>query len=223
MKENLPPSCHRVAFTTGRPGAFRGLGFWAATALLAAMLGLTAWLGHAQKPSRPTKPKLAVAIKPQHVADALRAQITAEREVYAQVILQRLQDQEKLLKASVRWEEDKALPAPCQMLRLAAEAVGAKGVEFSYTLRSLTPVSPRNAVETDVEKKGLEFVTSRPDLSYTAEELLGGRWYFTAVYPDVAVHQSCVTCHNQLKASETKPFKLGDVMGGLVIRIALEL
>jgi hypothetical protein len=219
----LLPSGRQTRIATPLRGQLRRFRFWGPACLLAAILGLTAWLGHGQKASRPTKPKLAVAIKPQHVADALRAQITAEREVYTQVILQRLQDQEKLLKASVRWEEDKALPAPCQMLRLAAEGVGAKGVEFSYTLRSLAPVSPRNAVETDVEKKGLEFVTSRPDLSYTAEELLGGRWYFTAVYPDVAVHQSCVSCHNQLKGSETKPFKLGDVMGALVVRIALEL
>jgi hypothetical protein len=223
MNKMLLPLGRRAQFATPLLGRLGGLGFWGPTCLFAVILGLTAWIGHGQKADRPSKPKLAVAIKPQHLADALRAQITAEREVYTQVIVQRLQDQEKLLKASSRWEQDKALPTPCQMLRLAAEAVGAKGVEFSYTLRSPTPVSPRNAVETDVEKKGLEFVTSRPDLTYTAEELLGGRWYFTAVYPDVAVHQSCVTCHNQLNASEKKDFKLGDVMGALVIRIALEL
>ena len=53
--------------------------------------------------------------------------------------------------------------------------------------------------------------------------MLGGRWYFTAVYPDVAVNQSCVNCHNQIKESPKKDFKSGEVMGGVVLRVALEL
>jgi hypothetical protein len=191
--------------------------------LALAVLGVLGLTGTASKPGRAEKPKLAVSIKPQHVTDSLRALIAADREVYTQVIVQRLQDEARAFKVSPEWEQEKACPTPCQMLRLNSEAAGARGVEFSYTLRALKPINPRNAPETEIEKKGLEFVTGRPDLSYSSDELLGGRWYFTAVYPDVAVSQACVSCHNQLKNSPRKDYRLGDVMGALVIRIALEL
>src|SRR6516165_5767930 len=41
--------------------------------------------GEPQKTPTPTKPKLAISIKPQHVADALRAVILSDREIYTQV------------------------------------------------------------------------------------------------------------------------------------------
>ena len=50
---------------------------------------------------------------------------------------------------------------------------------------------------------------------------VGGKKYFTAVYADTAVAQACVSCHNGHKDSPRKDFKLGDVMGGVVIRIPM--
>lgn len=181
--------------------------FFGITCLL--VLGVVAWIGHGQKAGPPAKPKLTTSIKPQHLADALRAVVAANREVYTL--------------ATTGAAEGKSLPNPCEMLRRGSEATASKGVEFSYVLRSLQPVSPRNAPVTDVEKKGLEFVASQPASSYSSEELLGGRWYFTAVYADVAFTQSCVECHNRLPGNARKDYRLGDVMGGLVIRVALEL
>jgi hypothetical protein len=46
--------------------------------------------------------------------------------------------------------------------------------------------------------------------------------YFQAIYADRAVSQACVDCHNTHPHSPKKDFKLGDVMGGLVIEIPLE-
>ena len=44
---------------------------------------------------------------------------------------------------------------------------------------------------------------------------------FRAVYPDKAVTQACVTCHNGHARSPKKDFKLGDVMGAISITIPL--
>ena len=170
---------------------------------------LFGWLGFAQKAETPTKPKLAISIKPKDMADALHAVIGSDREVYTKLSAQRAQE--------------KGVLNPCELFRLNSEAVASKGVEFSYVLRALRPINQRNAPETEVEKKGLEFVSTHASQAYSEEELLGGRWYFTAVYADVAVNESCVTCHNQLKDSPRKDFKRGDVMGGVVVRVALEL
>jgi hypothetical protein len=196
---------------------------WAAIGVgVLAVAGLVAWAAEHRTTARPKRAQPTGVIRPRDMADALHAVIAANRDVYNRVIVHRLQEQEKLIRASERWEADKALPVPAQMLRLGAEAVQTKGAEFSYTLRSLWPINRQNGPETEVEKQGLELVTSRPNENHYVEESLGGRRYLTAVYPDVAHHQACVMCHNQHPNSPKKDFKLGDVMGAIVVRVALE-
>jgi uncharacterized protein DUF3365 len=168
------------------------------------------------------KPSPEVTFKPQEMADALHAVIAADREVYSRHILQRLQADEKLIKASENWQEEKALPVPAQVLRMGSEAVQQKGAEFHYVLRSLWPINPRNAPETAIEKAGLQAVLEHPETNYYSEESLGGRRYFTAVYPDRATVPSCAECHNAHQASSKRDFKPGDVMGGMVVRVPLE-
>jgi hypothetical protein len=73
-----------------------------------------------------------------------------------------------------------------------------------------------------VEKTGLKFIADNKGKNYYAEEVLGGKKYFTAVYPDMGVSPVCISCHNEHKDSPRKDFKLGDVMGGVVIRIPLD-
>jgi hypothetical protein len=172
------------------------------------------------KPAERAKP--TAIIRPEDMADALRDVIAGERVVYTKLIVQRLQDDEKVIKASENWEKDKALIVPCQKLRLGAETIQSKGAEFSYTLRALTPISPRNKPETEVERLGLEAVARHPETNYYANETLGGRRYLTAVYPDKAISPACVSCHNQHPSSAKKDWKLEDVMGGLVVRVPLE-
>jgi hypothetical protein len=211
----------------GRPDAVNeerrvGRGIFAATGTLSAILalGLSGCGENRSKPATKSPPE--VTFKPQEMADALHAVIAADREVYARHILQRLAGDEKLIKISQNWQQDKALPAPAQVLRLGSEAVQQKGAEFHYVLRSLWPINPRNGPETPIEKTGLQAVLDHPDSNYYAEESLGGRRYFTAVYPDLATVPSCVECHNSSQGSGKKDFKLGDVMGGIVLRVPLE-
>jgi hypothetical protein len=108
------------------------------------------------------------------------------------------------------------------MLRAAAQDIQKKGAEFSYTLRSLWPLSDSGGPQTQLEQTGLEFVAQHPDENYYAEELLGGRSYFTAVYADRATLPSCAECHNQHPRSPRRDFRLNDVMGAIVVRVPLE-
>jgi hypothetical protein len=176
--------------------------------------------GAAGSPAPPAQ--AAVTFKPQDLADALHSVIAADREVYSLHVVQRLQAEENVIKTAEHWKEEKALPVPDQMLRLASENVQQKGAEFHYVLRSLWPINPRNAAETATEKAGLQFVLAHPETNYYTEESLGGRRYFTAVYPDRASVPSCADCHNGHKKSPKKDFKAGDVMGGIVVRVPLE-
>ncbi len=159
------------------------------------------------------------AITPKQMADALHAVMEADRAVYAEDVVNRLQNEENVIKASEHWKDDKALPLPAQFFRLGADLVAEKTEDFSYGLLSLWPVNKQNAPTTEIEKQGLQYVVDHPEKNFYGEEELGGTKYFTAVYPDKAVSEACVTCHNKHKDSPRDDFKVDDVMGGIVIRI----
>ena len=162
-----------------------------------------------------------VTFKPQEMADALHAVIAADREVYAREVVQHLAEV-KSANVSEAGKTNGSPPLPAHLLRPASESVQQKGAEFHYVLRSLWPINSKNAPETATEKTGLQYVLDHPDSNYYSEESLGGRRYFTAVYPDRAIVPACLECHNQDANSPKRDFKLGDIMGGIVVRAPLE-
>ena len=165
----------------------------------------------------------ASGISPQKMADALHAVMESDRTVYTRNVVNRLVKEDKVIKASEHWADDKALPLPAQMFRMGAEMVAEKDPGFSYSLLSMWPINKQNTPKTDIEKAGLKFVADNEGKEpYYGEEELGGQKYFTAVYADVAVAGACVSCHNDHKDSPRSDFKLGETMGGVVIRIPVD-
>ncbi len=164
----------------------------------------------------------AAGIDPQVMADSLFAVMNADRANYTKLIIQRLGAQAKIIKPDEHWTDlENGAPLPAQMFRFGAEAVAERTDAFSYSLQSLWPVNKQNAPRTDIEKTGLQFIVDNPGKNYYGEEELGGVKYYTAVYPDVAVAMPCVDCHNNHKDSPKTDFKIGDTMGGVVIRIPM--
>jgi hypothetical protein len=161
------------------------------------------------------------SITPQQMADALHAVMESDRTVYTKNVVNRLQNEENVIKASEHWKDDKALPLPAQMFRMGAEMVTSKNAGFTYALLSEWPVNKQNAPKTDIEKAGLRSIAEKLDQNFYSPEELGGKKYFTAIYADKAVAPACVKCHNEHKDSPRTDFKLGDVMGGVVIRIPI--
>ena len=166
-------------------------------------------------------------ISPKTMADALHLVMDSDRTVYTRKIVNRLVKKEKVIKASEHFEDDKALVLPAQVFRFGSELVAKRAeklpdVKFSYSLQSLWPVNKQNAPKTEAEKAGLKFVADNKGKNYYTVEELGGTKYFTAVYADTAVAPVCVSCHNDHKDSPRRDFKIGEVMGGVVIRIPVE-
>lgn len=164
----------------------------------------------------------AQSIPYERVADMLYQIMSADRDVYTRMVVQRLTVDEQILTASEHFEDEKALPLPAQMFRLGAETVMDNTDDFSYALLSLDPINKKNGPVTELEREGLEQVAKNPDEIFYGEEELGGEKYFAAVYPDRAVVEACVNCHNNHKDSPKKDLKVGDVMGGVVIRIPID-
>jgi hypothetical protein len=166
-------------------------------------------------------------ISPKTMADALHLVMDSDRTVYTRKIVNRLVKKEKVIKASEHFEDEKALVLPAQMFRFGSELVAKRAekkpdVNFTYSLQSLWPVNRQNAPKTQAEKDGLKYVAENKGKNYYTTETLGGQKYFTAVYADTGVAPVCVSCHNDHKDSPRRDFKLGDVMGGVVIRIPVE-
>lgn len=151
------------------------------------------------------RPESTVTFKPQEMADALHAVIAADQETYA-----------------MQCADENLMAQHAQRLRQASESIQQKGAEFHYVLRSLWPINPKNAPQTDTEKAGLQYVLDHPGENYYGKEPLGGRRYFTAVYAAVATISACADCHNRNADSPKKDFKAGDVMGSIVVRVPLE-
>jgi len=164
---------------------------------------------------------MAGGITPQVMSDALHSVMVADRTVYTKKVVNRLVKDEKVIKASEQWKDDKALPLPAQMFRFGSEIVADSDANFSYSLLSLWPINKQNSAKTEAEKTGLQYIFDNPGKNYYTEETLGGTKYFTGVYPDVAVAPVCVSCHNDHKDTPKSDFKIGDVMGGVVIRIPI--
>jgi hypothetical protein len=161
------------------------------------------------------------------MADALHLVMDSDRSVYTKTIVNRLVKKEKVIKATEHFEDDKSLALPAQMFRFGSEMAMKRAeklddVNFSYTLQSLWPINTQNAPRTKAEKEGLKFVAENKGKNYYTTETLGGQKYFTAVYADTGVAPVCVSCHNKHPDTPKKDFKLGDVMGGVVIRIPIE-
>jgi hypothetical protein len=158
-------------------------------------------------------------ITPKTMADALHAVMESDRVVYTRQVVNRLQ-QENVIKASEHWKDERALPLPAQMFRMGSEMVAEKTKDFSYALLSNWAINKQNVPKTEVEKAGLEAVAAKQEPFY-GEETLGGQKYFTAVYPDVAVAEACISCHNGHDDSPRTDFKMGETMGGVVVRIPI--
>jgi hypothetical protein len=164
-----------------------------------------------------------VGIDPKIYTDSLFAVMKADRTNYTKLVVKRLGPAGSgAVKPDENWEEyENGTLLPAQMFRAGAEAVAEMTDDFTYSLQSIWPINAQNAPKTPLEKTGLEYIAANPGENYYGEETLGDVTYYTAVYPDVAVSDACTTCHNDHKDSPKTDFALGEVMGGVVIRVPL--
>jgi len=162
-------------------------------------------------------------IDPKIYTDSLFAVMKADRTNYTKLIIQRLgPNGVSSIKPAEHWKDlDNGAPLPAQMFRAGAEAVAEMTDDFTYSLQSIWPINKQNAPKTPMEKEGLEFIGANPGENFYGKEKLGDVTYFTAVYPDVAVSEACTKCHNEHKDTPKTDFQIGEVMGGVVIRVPL--
>jgi hypothetical protein len=162
------------------------------------------------------KPGASAGVAPETVADYLRAVIMAHRHFYTIHIANRLR-QERIVDVSENWKTTHSLPLPVQLVRETSEIAELTGPNVRYRLISQWPINKANAPASEFERRGLKEVQARPTRPYSSTVEGSADQVFEAVYADVAVTAACVECHNAHPSSPKKDFKVGDVMGALVI------
>jgi hypothetical protein len=180
-------------------------------------VGLLGFIG----PSNAATEGTSVSLPVETVADYLYAVIEADREVYTKHVVERMQIKGVVV-ASENWEEKNTLPLPAQFLMESGRVLSRKGLGIQYRLISLWPINKRNVASSEFEKLGLGTVLTHPTKPYTGFIKEGGTRYFQAVYPDLAVAQACIGCHNSHPDSPKRDFKINDVMGAIVISIPVK-
>ena len=166
------------------------------------------------------EPEQEEMISARLVADYIHTVIEADRATYTTQVVQRLQDEAGVIKASEHFKEDKALPLPAQMLRMGAQRASSGG-GLRYSLISKWAINKTNLARTDFERRGLDAVVAQPDRPFVEHQTVNGTRYFMAIYADRAVSPACVKCHNEHAESPRRDFREGDVMGGIIIAIPL--
>ncbi|MDJ0730857.1 MAG: DUF3365 domain-containing protein [Crocosphaera sp.] len=167
--------------------------------------------------------QMGAKIPPDLVSDYIYRIIRSERTIYGKYVVQRLKD-ENIVRTSEHWQQDKALPLPAQMFRMSSE-LASENSPFSYGAISPWSLNDNNIPNTEFEKKAMDNVLTT-GLPYKDYQVKDGKKYFSALYPDKAVSAACIDCHNQHPRHKQrypeKVFKVGDVMGGILINLPLQ-
>ena len=150
------------------------------------------------------------------VADLLHAVIMAHRNFYTIHIVNPLL-QEGIVDVSENWRAKNALPLPVQFLQETSVMAELASLDIHYHLISQWPINKANAPVTEFERRGLEAVQTHPTKPYSSTFVSGSGRRFGTVYADLAVTRVCIDCHNTHPNSPRSDFKVGDVLGGLVI------
>lgn len=172
------------------------------------------------------------SISPDLVADYIHTVLAADRTAYTKHVVNRVKTLEGKSKdkgvldveSTEGWQQTDGIPLPAQMFRLGSEIANESGF-FTYNLISTWYINDNHGPKNEFETTALAEMEASGE-PYKDYQEVGGQAYFSAMYPDLAVAEACVTCHNthpiHLERYPDKQFEMGEVMGGVIINIPVE-
>ncbi len=178
-----------------------------------------------------TTTQATTGIAPELVSDYIFTVLAADRTAYTKHVVNRsklLEGKAKAdgvleVEATEGWQQTNGIPLPAQMFRLGSEIANESGF-FTYNLISPWYLNDNHAPKSDFEKVAMESVVETGE-PYKDYQEVADQQYFSALYPDKAVAEACVSCHNthpvHLERYPDKQFVMDEVMGGVIINIPL--
>lgn len=112
---------------------------------------------------------------------------------------------------SEHWRDEgvEAGPLPALFLRETAAHIQSTPVQLGLFLGSEFPIAPSNRFS-DAQLEQFEVIKSTNDAQIFLDQDTN---LYTAMFPDFASVEPCVSCHNQHKNSPKIDWKLNDIMG----------
>lgn len=172
------------------------------------------------------------SISPDLVADYIHTVLAADRTAYTKHVVNRVKTLEGKVKdegvleveSTEGWQQTDGIPLPAQMFRLGYEIANESGL-FTYGLISPWYINDNHGPKSDFEQEAMDAMVASGE-AYKGYQEVGDQAYFSAMYPDKAIAEACVTCHNthpiHLERYPDKIFEMNEVMGGVVINIPVE-
>ncbi|MGR3293189.1 MAG: methyl-accepting chemotaxis protein [Candidatus Scalindua sp.] len=115
---------------------------------------------------------------------------------------------------------DGGIPLPATFVQEVSNKINEKGV-YSYDLLSKWNINKEKGLNTDFEREAFDYLYNKEGNVFSRFMVHNGVYSLRYATADVAVAGACVSCHNNHEESPKKDFKLGDVMGVLVVNIPI--
>ncbi len=112
------------------------------------------------------------------------------------------------------------IPLPATFVQEVSSAINEKGV-YSYDLLSKWNINKEKGLSTDFEREAFDHLYSNKGKVFSRFMVHNDLYTLRYATPDIAAAEACVSCHNAHEESPKKDFKLGDVMGVLVVNIPI--
>ncbi|MCP4267486.1 MAG: DUF3365 domain-containing protein [Candidatus Brocadiaceae bacterium] len=115
---------------------------------------------------------------------------------------------------------DGGIPLPATFVQEVSNKINELGV-YSYNLLSKWNINRKKGLNTDFEKDAFDYLSVNKESEFISFVIHNGLYSLRYATSDIASSSSCVSCHNNHEDSQKKDFKLGDVMGILVVNIPI--
>jgi methyl-accepting chemotaxis protein len=154
-------------------------------------------------------------------AEIATLQITEDRKQYTKNVIGKLKKEVP----SVHPNKDYTaiiggIPLPATFVQEVSNAINKKGV-YSYGLLSKWNINKEKGLSTDFEKEAFDYLYNNKGKVFSRFLVHNDIYTLRYATSDVAAAEACVRCHNNHEDSPKKDFKLGDVMGILVVNIPI--
>ncbi len=115
---------------------------------------------------------------------------------------------------------DGGIPLPATFVQEVSDNINDNGL-YSYNLLSKWNINKEKGLKSDFEKEAFSYLYSKKGKSFFRFMIHDDFYTLRYATADVASAKGCVSCHNAYEESPKNDFKLGDVMGILVINIPI--
>ncbi len=151
------------------------------------------------------------------LANVVSKQVSTDRAYYTKNVIGKLKKESADFKAGANYHEHAgAIALPATFVRETSESIDKKA-GYHYNLVSKYNINNKMKLDDEFEKHAWNSLSQDNKTPYAEFVSVGSGVEYRYATADMANVKGCVTCHNSHPGSPKHDFKLGDLMGILVV------